>query len=80
MSVVSRFVSRSKKSGEKGFGILLDGACYAIGHGLTGLKMNNYFFRKEMQKSRWGWTIYFRPHERDHAADQPGRRCGAFLR
>lgn len=58
MSVISRFLSRSKQSGERGFGVVLDGLCYAVGHALTGLKMNNYFFRKEMQKSRWGWTKY----------------------
>lgn len=58
MSVISRFIARSKKSGEKGFGVALDGFCYAVGHALTGLKMNNYFFRKEMQGSRWGWTKY----------------------
>lgn len=58
MSVLSRFLSRSRKSGEKGLGILLDGFCYMLGHVLTGLKMNNYFFRKEMQHSRMGWTKY----------------------
>lgn len=58
MSVISRFVARSRKSGEQGLGVLMDGVCYAAGHLLTGLKMNNYFFRKEMQGSRWGWTKY----------------------
>jgi len=58
MSVIFRFVARSRKSGENGLGVALDGLCYAVGHVLTGLKMNNYFFRKEMQRSRWGWTRY----------------------
>lgn len=59
MNALGRFVARSKKSGEQAAGgIALDAASYLLGHVCTGLKMNDYFFRKEMQGSRLGWTKY----------------------
>lgn len=58
MRVLGRFIARSRQSGEKGVGIALDALCYLVGHLTTGLKMNNYFFRKQMQGRRMGWTRY----------------------
>lgn len=58
MTVLGRFISRSRQSGEKGAGIALDALCYLAGHLTTGLKMNNYFFRKQMQGRRMGWIRY----------------------
>ncbi len=58
MSAIGRFVDRSKKSGEGPAGVLLDGICYGIGLVSTGLKMNDYFLRKNLQGRRMGWTKY----------------------
>lgn len=58
MNGIARFFQRSRESGEKGFGVLLDAASFSVGRVATGLKANNYFLRKKYTGRRFGWTRY----------------------
>ena len=73
MDPVSKFISRSRKSGSTGLGIAADAVCFSLGKVFSGLRMNDYFFRKEMQHSRMGWTKYtsYRKSEKLRSINPP---------
>lgn len=58
MSQISKFIAGSKEDGENIFGMLLDGCSFALGVLSGGLKITDYFLRKEYKGSRLGWRAY----------------------
>ncbi|MBO4367608.1 MAG: hypothetical protein J5859_02740 [Clostridia bacterium] len=58
MSQLSKFISSSRKSGENAFGVLLDGISFIAANMAGGVKIKDYFLRKEYKGSRYGWRAY----------------------